>query len=225
MQSRLDDLRRRLYRSDATEDDLRRYIEERGSGSEVPQQPEQRTSSRTPRHLVLGLVLGALLAAGASVAVAGELSASSEEAAPASRTAPRELQDGVLRAVDGPTSVPVSIAGTAAVGQRFQGHGDAVVQLDAPEGSDHGGRASVEITSADPDRVGWRALLRIDRNDGSSYPYVLAEGAAEDRSGAHAPTTFAFASRPLTHVAVEAPSGVGWTLVVAFTNEIAPVPR
>ncbi len=228
----LDDLRRRLYRSDATDDDLRRYVEARESGSEVPPQPEHGPPPPPPRRLVLGLALAAVLAAGAAVAVAAQIGASSERAAPAARTTAGLQESGAgadgassvaeLGSVAGLGSVAASIGGTAAVGQRFQGYGDAVVPIDAPEGSG-GGRASIDVISTDPARVGWQALLRIDRDDGTSYPYVLAEGAAEDRSGAHAPTVFAFASRPLTQVAVEAPPGVGWTLVVAFTPEIAPV--
>lgn len=224
----LDDLRRRLYRSDATDDDLRRYVEARESGSEVPPQPEHGTPPPTPRRLVLGLALAAVLTAGAAVAVAAQVGASSEEAARVARTTAGLQESGAgvdgADSVAGPVPAAASIGGTAAVGRRFQGYGDAVVPIDAPEGSG-GGRASIDVTSTDPARVGWQALLRIDRPDGTSSPYVLAEGAAEDRSGAHAPTVFAFASRPLTQVAVEAPSGVGWTLVVAFTPEIAPALR
>jgi hypothetical protein len=223
-EARLDDLRRRLYRADATDDDLRRYLDERRAEPEAPPSPERTGTRRTPRRLVLGVALAAVLAVGTAIAVSGRVAGSLEEAAPSSSplAARNGFGDGLARAVEGPTAVAVSIDGTAAVGQRYQGYGDATVAFTAPAGSGDGGRALVDVTSSEPSVVEWQARLRVAPGSGSTYAYVLANGSAQDRSGAHAPTTFTYASRPLTHLVVSAPSGVGWTLVVAVTPRIAP---
>jgi hypothetical protein len=224
-EDRLDDLRRRLYRADASDDDLRRYLAERATHPEALPPPEQPAASRSSsRRLVLGIGLAAAVVIGAAIVVSGQLAGPMEEAAPSSSppAARNGFGDGVLGAVDGPTAVAVSIDGTAAVGRQYQGYGDATVFFTAPPGSSDGGRALVDVTSSQPSLVDWEARLRVTRADGESFPYLLARGPAQDHSGAHAPTTFAYAGKPLNHVIITAPSEIGWTLVIAVTPRIAP---
>lgn len=227
MGARLDDLRRRLYRADATDRDLQRYIEERESALPLepsPPPPPGRSSRPSFRGIALGaaavLVLVTAVVAGARAGT----QAAEPTRTPRGTTVQQNVGDGpvltVNGEVEGPSPVAVTIDGTAAVGQRFQGYGSVVVFLDPPTGSDAGGRALVGVTSTLPEGVAWRALLDFATGDGTTSPLVIAHGIAEDRSGAHAPTTFGYPTRPPTRIAIAAPAGVGWTLVVGVVHPI-----
>lgn len=228
--ARLDDLRRRLYRADATDRDLQRYIEERESALPLepsPPPPPGRSSRPSFRGIALGAAAVLVLALGATVVVGARAGSQAAEPIPTPRgtTVQQNVGDGpvltVNGEVEGPSPVAVTIDGTAAVGKRFQGYGSVVVFLDPPMGSDAGGRALVGVTSTLPEGVAWRALLDFATGDGTTSPLVIAHGIAEDRSGAHAPTTFDYPTKQPTRIAIAAPAGVGWTLVVGVVHPIA----
>uniref|UniRef100_UPI0035C954D6 hypothetical protein n=1 Tax=uncultured Amnibacterium sp. TaxID=1631851 RepID=UPI0035C954D6 len=174
----------------------------------------------------LAAVAGVALLAGVRLGQPGSTPDATATATPRVQAVLQDVGDGRVLTVDGradgPTPVPVSIDGTAVVGQRFQGYGTAVVGFDPPDGSFEGGRVLVDVTSSAPTRVSWRALIMLTRMDWTSYPLVAARGIAQDHSGARAPTVFVYPSRPPTRIAVEAPPGVGWTLVVAISGQLAP---
>jgi hypothetical protein len=213
--ARLDDLRRRLYGPQATEDDVARYAAEREARQ--PAAPAPRIAA--PRSRRTALLAGGVLLAGGALALGVRLLQPASARSAAVRAA-QDLGDGEgdPTKVSGRSSVAASIDGTSVVGHRTQGYGNAVVPFDAPDGSFDGGRAMVAVTSTGPTRVGWQAIRRVTRQDWSAYPVVMASGSAQDRSGAHAPTVFGYATRPPDLVVIRAPADIGWTLVTAVTT-------
>ncbi len=224
----LDDLRRRLYRPDAAEADVRRYLAERGEQAdtvgEAPEQPAPRTSSRR-RVAVAGLAAVAAVAA-LTTAVQHDSSRRSSEAPPTARAQPDgeglEIRQG---AVSRPVDAATSVQGVAVTGQRFTGHGNVVVRLDPPAGAAPGGRAMVVVTSGVSSPVSWRALLR-QRPAGAttSRLQVLAVGRTRAPGGVAGPVVFDLPSGPPDGIEVEAPDDAAWTLLVAVTDRSAKGP-
>lgn len=232
--SRLDDLRRRLYRADATDADVQRYEAERALVAEdAPDPPAEPVAPpATPRHRAV-LLLGATAVAGIALLAAVRTGQPAVEAGPASaspsagRSLVQDVGEGQVLAVElgsvsDPMSVPVSIRGTAVAGQRFLGRGNAVVAFHPPGAVTDGGRAMVVLTANGPSPVGWRALLTMTRNETTTYPIVMARGQNQQGAGLATPTTFVFPGSPPTRIAVEAPSDVRWTLVVGATDGLEP---
>jgi hypothetical protein len=138
----------------------------------------------------------------------------------------QDFGNGLRFAVDtsgvtGPTRVRTSLHGTPVSGQRFDGHGAAVVPVDLLPGSYDGGRALVVLTAAQAAPTEWRALSLVTRDDFSSFPVVMAQGTADPGTVVATPSTFVFPAAPPVRIAIEAPADVGWTLVVAATSRIA----
>lgn len=235
----LDALRRRLYRPDATDADLREYLAERVAATPGPEQeaaePPPRPSHRVP------LILAGVGAAVVAVVVVGAVGLRQAEdtalpavptaaASSAPTAAPSEavvdVGDGQVLTLDGVaptrTAVGTTVRDRRVIGRRFEGRGNAVVRLDPPVGSWDGGRVSVQMTSNGPSPVAWRALLRVTRTDWTTYPVVLARGLVPEQSGAAVPSTFLYPRNPPTEIAVAAGRDVPWTLVVGIAGGLQP---
>ena len=235
---RVDELRRRLYRSGATEEDVRRYLAERAEQpAPVEESREQPPAGGAPwvaRRALIGA--GAALAGAAAIATLVRVdrrAAQVKDPSTPPEALPGNVEDigeGQVIAVDeGAVSAPVraatSVRGVAAVGLRYTGRGNAVVPFDPPTGAVEGGRMMVVLTASGTAPVAWRALLIVLRGDGRSYPAVLARGRTREPWGMAGPTTFVYPTSPPTRIAVEASAGTGWTLLVAVTDGIEPALR
>ena len=227
-EARLDALRRRLYRADATEADRQRYEAERIATIEPEPlaAAEEQPAARRPRRgaVVLAAVVAGGLGLTLGVVVAQP---ATERAKPApAKVLQQSISDAQRFTIDtagvrGPTSVATAILGTALIGQRFEGHGPAVVPVDLLPGSFDGGRAMVVLTAAQPAPTAWRALRVVTRSDFSSFPVVMAHGTADPGTIVATPSTFVYPGAPPARIAVEAPDDVRWTLLVAATSQIA----
>jgi hypothetical protein len=230
---RLDALRRSLYRPGSTEADLQRYLEQREAV--VPDAPVEPTPppARPRRRLVLVGVsagLGLVLIAGLAV-TAGRTAQErvvptpSATATPAGRRLVVDVGDGQTLAVATgaeimSTPVPTSMRGTPVVGRLFEGSGNAILPIDAPPDALQAGSAMVLITSNSRVPVAWRALSRLRLGRAISEPLVLGRGISAEPSGAPVPQTFRYAAESWpARIAVAAPPGVRWSLLVAVAGE------
>ena len=228
---RVDDLRRRLYRVDASEEDLQRYLAEQPVQPAV--EPIEEVSGdgvkRFPRRRT-GIALAVVMTAAAVLIVQGARSptgSAGPTALPAGQALLQSIGDGQVLDVAGgevtdAVNVPAAVHGTAVAGQRFSGRGNALVAFHPPSGAFDGGTLMVAMTATGSAPVRWRALLVMTRNETTSYPLVLARGRVDRESGLGVPTTFIYPSRPPTRFAVAAAPDVRWTLVVAVTNGVEP---
>jgi len=230
-QARLDALRRRLYRPDATEADRQQYAAASAARVLEPESaPEAPGTTAAPpaRRPRWGAVVVAVALAGlAGIAIGQRLAPPAVETArpTAAPVLQQDFEDGPRFAVDtkgvtGPTAVATNVHGTAVVGQQFEGHGPAVVPVELLPGSFDGGRAMVVLTAAQPAPTAWRALRLLTRNDFSSFPVVMAHGTADPGQIVATPSTFIYPGAAPARIAVEAPDSVRWTLVVAATPQI-----
>ena len=227
--ARLNDLRRRLYRADATEADRLRY-EAALQATRPPEAPlldaAQARLPRPGRRAAVGLVV-VLVTVGLVVAVRLGQPVSLPprpvvaEVLRQDRTAGRLLTAGV----SGPAAVAASIRGVAVTAQRFQGRGDAVVPFAAPAGASDGGRVLVVLASDGPATIGWRAVRLRTSVDWTSHPVAMARGSAEPGAVVATPITFVYSGSPPAQIAVDAPDGVGWTLLIAATGELTAALR
>ena len=230
--ARLDALRRALYRPDATDADRQRYRAEQAAvllepepTAQAPEPPVERPA----RRLRWGVMVVAVALAGlAGIAIGQRLAPPAVETArpTAAPVLQQDFEDGSRYEVDtkgvsGPRAVATTVRGTAVIGQRFEGHGPAVVPVDLLPGSFDGGRAMVVLTAAQPAPTAWRALRLLTRNDFSSFPMVMAHGTADPGQLVATPSSFIYPGAPPARIAVEAPDSVRWTLVVAATPQIA----
>lgn len=223
----VDALRRRLYRPGATDEDLRAYEAARPlETAEEAEEPALSPRGRHRRLVVVAAVAGVL-----AVLVAGVLlRPAAEPARPvAARPSPVLLDIGDGASLDvaagsasRATAVVTAVDGTPVIGRRVEGRGNAVVDLD-PDRSAAGGRAVIAVASAGTARVTWRVLLDVLHPDWSASVFVLAQGRAEGEGDAVPATTFTFAARPPTRIAVQAPDGVRWAVVYAATVGTEPV--
>ncbi|WP_375389656.1 hypothetical protein [uncultured Amnibacterium sp.] len=232
---RLDVLRRRLYRDGATAEDLRRYAEEREALAPAEPEPVDRQGQMRRRRPLVAVGIGAALL----VAVIGI--AVTAPAAPA-RLPPRSIDAAPTIATDGApaagTAVVVQDIGNGqtleqrpgavqeetavllpaddgvAVAQRFQGSGDAVVRLDTSAASVRSGRVVVAVSSAGTGPIAWRALRAETYSGWSAHPSIVATGT----SAAEAPDVFGYVGSPPWSIAVQAPDGGSWALVVGFVE-------
>ena len=276
----VDDLRRRLYRPDATAADLQRYLA--GRAAEGEEQPsaaiaahaasaadttdttdtaiaeaeadttteaadadtasadadtadadadadaDGRTAGRFPRRrAAVGVAVVGAAALLLTLLPRRPASTPRPSAVPRAQAVVQDVGEGQVLdtgagTASGATPAPASIRGTAVVGQRFTGRGNAVVAVDPPPGSRGGGRAMIAMTAAGT-AVRWRALLIVTRNDWTSFPVVMARGSATGLAGT--PTTFVYPAGPPTRIAVQAPARVRWTLVVAVADGLEPTLR
>ena len=247
-QERLDELRRRLYRDGAGEEDLRRYAEVRdsilrlqqprteASGTSgtagTPRAADAPPSSRRPRLLRLAaFAVAPLVVVGLGVGIAATASPirphaaitpiTSTPPAPVPTTPPQDIGDGQLLVQDAavvtaPSTLSVSIDGSVANAQQFEGTGDAVVPLDVSAAGFSGGRGVVVLSSPAVAPIDWRALRVATRTDWTSYQEVLAQGTVLTGSPAPSPILFDYPADPPSHLAIQAPHGLRWTLLVVF---------
>ncbi|MGT2427129.1 hypothetical protein [Amnibacterium kyonggiense] len=224
----LDALRRRLYRPGSTESDVLRYLAER---SDVAPDAPPETVPALPRARIRRLLPAAALTATAAAAVAvalvvppGRPPAPRPSALGSATSSPapvlvQDIGDGDTLTVPrraSSTGVPAAVAvdGAAVVGQRFAGSGNALLVIDPPRGSTRGGVATVAVTAAGPVPVAWRALAPVYRGRWIPVSAVLARGSSTGPAGAIAPRSFRYAAAPPSRVAVIAPAGVRWSVVV-----------
>lgn len=228
----LDALRRGLYRPGSTEADLQRYLEERDAV--VPGAPVAPPAppARPRRRLLLagvGAGLGLALVAGLAVTAGrGQVRAvttPSPTATPPARQLVMDVGDGQTLSVPvdaaiTSTAIPTAVRGTPVVGQLFEGSGNAVLSIDPPHDPLQGGTATVLITANSRVPVAWRALSRLRLGRAISEPLVLGRGISAEPSGATAPQTFHYEAESWpARIAVAAPPGARWSLLVAVTGE------
>ena len=249
-QERLDELRRRLYRDGAGEEDLRRYAEVRDSilrieqprteGPDAPPAPPLRRRRRA--FPIAAVAVAALLLAGVGAGIAAKTSPVHPHAAstptpkvtaapdPVSTAEPQDIGDGQLLVQDAsvvtaPSTLSVSIDGSVANAQQFEGTGDAVVPLDVSTAGFSGGRGVVVLSSEAVAPVDWRVLRTGTRTDWTSYQEVLAQGTVLAGSPAPSPILFDYPGNPPTHLAIQAPHGLRWTLLVVFLGPTGSTKR
>jgi hypothetical protein len=229
---RLDALRRRLYRPGSSEADLRRYLDERDAiarDEPVDDTPPRALPQR--RRLVMGASgLGLALVVALTVAVdhGAPARVAAKPATPAATAGPpltMDVGDGQTLtvpagAVTTSTATPTSVRGTAVVGRLFEGSGNAVVSIDPPSDPLSGGSAVVLASSSSRIPVAWRVLSTLRLGRAFSGPMVLARGISAEPSGAPVPQTFRYqAESPPARIAVAAPHGTRWSLLIAVAGE------
>jgi hypothetical protein len=224
----LDALRRRLYRADATPEDVQRYRDRLDSvRPPLPTAPPPaRPRGRAAPLLALLLVPSAVaaLVVGAQASRPEVLDPVVAAPAPLPARSHDEFDDEMIatgRTLAGPRDVAVTIAGTAVAGQRYRGTGGAVLPLAAPRGAFDGGRMLVDLTTSGPDRVGWRARA-VDLAEPSSS-VLIASGAVRSPVGADPPMLLRYPAQPPTRLEIDAPAGVGWSVLIAFADSTSPV--
>jgi hypothetical protein len=246
-QQRLDDLRRCLYRDGATEEDLRRYAEERAlldaeqrgdldSNPSVAEPAGAAMQHHTHRLLVALFAAAVVLLAGTGVSITAR--AVHPTARPTSATSATPPEQGSIEDIGGgqtlvqeaavvaspPTEVVV-VEGMAATAQQYQGTGDAVVALDLSAAPFGGSRGVVMLSSSTPSTIAWRALRLVTRRDWTTYEQIVDQGTVAAGRRVPSPIDFHYVGSPPSRIAIEAPFGVRWTLLVAFLSGSAPPPR
>jgi hypothetical protein len=202
----LDDLRRRLYRADATEEDVRQYLAGRAAvvPAEAPPAAQERRRRRgTPVGVVA--VVGALAACVAITAVLLPR--------PTSAPAPAATRAAEPSRVSGPTLTAVPIDGTATAAERFEGVGDGVLSIHLPSAEFGTLRAAVLVYSSRTSTISWTAM-RPPSEDAS----VIARARVTSHVDFASPKAFTYAGGPPTRITVEAPEGLHWTMLVAAAN-------
>ncbi|GAA4742076.1 hypothetical protein GCM10025783_11730 [Amnibacterium soli] len=230
---RLDALRRGLYRPGSTEADLRQYLAEREAvAPEAPvDEPAPPAQPRPRRRWLLAVGAGLAVVLGVALVVAlGERAPTRVVATPTARatTAADPILIGVgdgqtLAVLPGSvlrsTPTATSVRGRPVVGRLVEGRGNAVFAVGAPD-SRRGGSAVVVISSNARVPVAWRALSRLPIGRAFSEPMVLARGVSAEPSGTSAPQTFEYrAELPPSRVAVAAPPGSRWSLLIGVATE------
>lgn len=235
-QERVDALRRRLYRSDATEEDLRRYLAERDADSTVEPTTRQEAAAPRRRRLLLpALVLIALVASGTGLALTPQHpttppTPSARAAAPDAAFASVVAVAGTLAADPASPAVRRHVSrrttadGGTVLSQRFDGSGATVVPLDLTTAPFDGGRAVVMLTTSRRGPDGWRAVRVRTRRDWSSYAEVVARGPSTDDAGIPFATIAPYDGSPPGWIAVDAARDVRWRLEVMFLPPIANHP-
>jgi hypothetical protein len=227
--TRLDQLRRRLYEPTATEADRREYAalaerleQPRQSDPEPPVGRDEpadapstvpRARRRRPRPLVLGIGGAVVIAALAVIAVQ---TARSVSAPPTMPSATAWLSSPT--AAPTPTPAMLTDDGRWLAAQQTSGGGSAVVRLDVRAAPAAGGRLVVAMSSSDPSPVGWLAerVRSSPANAGSEQ--VVAFDPPALRVGAAVPTTVSYTGAPPSVLVVQAPTGTGWSVTVAFAE-------
>ena len=225
--ARLAELRRRLYRRDATEEDLDRYVALRDALT--PAAPPHAVASRPPatrrRLSAGGVLLGAAAVCVAAVLLHPVTSEFDAAARAGAAIAPDLPADGTpqvgLRFTDDSappprsSTVEVTVEGAAVLGQRFTGTGDALVQLVVGGAPLDGGRLTVTLRSSDRTPVTWQAA----GGSGRRLPAVVV---APNRLTVSlvpvGPTSVDYRGAPPTSIRVQAPAETGWRLTAAFTR-------
>ena len=239
-QQRLDDLRRSLYRDGATEEDLRRYSEERAALGDVPVPVTEPAGARMGHHtrrlLVALFATAVVLLAGIGVSITARpvhpttSPTAAESATPLKQGSIEDIGGGqtlVQEAgvVTSPPTQVVIVGGTAATAQQYQGIGDAVVALDLSSAPFDGSRGVVMLSSTKASPIAWRVLRLTTRRDWTSYEEIVARGTVLARPDVQSRIDFHYVGAPPSRIAIEAPYGVHWTVLVAFLSGKQPLAR
>lgn len=215
--ARVDVLRRRLYRSGASDDDLRRYTEAQGAPTVGAQQPAPAAApERRARPVAVALAAIALVAvlAGTGAALTVRFDRSAETARQAAARASAARADGILTSIR--TTALFEKHDSSA--QQFTGRGSAIVPLSTSGASFRGGRAVLALSSPTAAELGWRATRPSARQDSTFGDQILAVSDARQRQGPSATEVAPYVDIPPSRIAVQAPSGVRWTLLVVFAG-------
>jgi hypothetical protein len=204
-EAELDDLRRRLYRPDATDADLREYLAERATAA--PADAPAPAPPRRHRRAVLGV---AAVAVALAACIAGTAVLLPRPANPSARPAAASAEPS---RVSGPTLTAVPIDGAATAAERFEGVGDGVLSIHLP-GAEFGTmRAVVLVYSSRTSTISWTAV-RPPSGDVS----VVARARVTSHVDFATPHPFTYAGGPPTRITVAAPEGLHWTVLVAAAN-------
>ncbi|WP_375390074.1 hypothetical protein [uncultured Amnibacterium sp.] len=224
-----DTLRRRLYRADATEADVQRYRDLVGPDGAEPGAAARADESapapaRSRHRLAAGITVAAVALSVVTATTLLQQPAApplrpTASAVPDARIVVQDIGDGQILRVDpaeagGPAPISVWIDGTAAAAQRFDGTGDAVLLVDLPSASSHRQRAVLSLYSTAASTIEWRALRRATRPDRTLYEQIVARGTIEAHRDFATPSTFDYSGSAPARIALEAPAGVRWTLLI-----------
>ena len=230
---RLDALRRGLYRPDSTEADLQRYLAERDAVEPEAPADDAPPPARPRRRLRLvaasaGLCIGLVVALSVALAHRAPTRLTAPPASPTvTLGAPLIIGVGdgqtltvLPGAVARSTATATAVRGRPVVGRLVEGSGNAVFSVDAPADPLRAGSAVVLISSSSRVPVAWRALARLRLGRAISEPVVLARGISAEPSGAPVPQTFRYEAESWpARIAVAAPPGVRWSVLVASAGE------
>jgi hypothetical protein len=248
LDSELDELRRRIYRADATEDDRARYrdlvqrAEATGRGAT---DADARPGSTDDHRAVPAAATGprrrrGLLLAGAFALVA--LAGISVSLLPRGAAEPPSPSPQAI-AVDGPTRSEFvqNLAGGGAAGiaaylvthrsppelrnaSRFytierDGTGPRSFSLNGTPAETASGRATVFLVVEVQGRAAWTAYRVREQTDDPSPLQVVARRSGDQRSGVLSSATFRYASGGRpVRLDVDVPAGVRWGAAVVFSD-------
>lgn len=228
LDARLDELRRRVYGPDASDEDRREYAALLQPPDEPEHEPEHErrdaappspASARPRRGLPIligasGLVL--VVGLGVTSAITARDDAPTTEAT----TSTTSIWSGSADPTAAPLPTPATLSlqrGTVRA-QATSGGGSAVIPLLLDGAPRFGGTLVVSVSSSDPAPVGWIAQRhRGVANDTGGLERVAASPPAL-RQGAASPTVVSYTGAPPTQITVRAPVGTGWSITVAFTG-------
>lgn len=219
-------LRRRLYRPDASPEDLQRYA----SAAPLAVRRQRAERRRPSRRALIG---AALVLAGAAVITALLLRPATAPPLPAPTAVGLSAEDrtdllqnlarggdaGIAAYLVTHPSPPGLVATAGTITDELHGTGSRTVPLDVSQVPAGAGRATVLLVLAQPAHVTWRAL-RLG-TDGSPVvllrPVAAREG--DQAAGSMTTATFAYADgRRPSRLRVEVGDGVRWGAAVVFTR-------
>jgi hypothetical protein len=239
-----DELRRRLYRQDATLEDVTRYRAASGDereGGEQEDEPLEAVRTRGPRRraLLAAVVVIALAAVGIGVTARSHplpaphptpLSAvppdDTELAVPADARAAfiASLDTGgsaeVLQYIfDNPDARPAPLRTVMrADSTEHWGSGPAEVSLSPSQEAEHGGRFTVALTVNRLSNV-VMTVIRADSGNSASFIERLDAGdGVRARPGVPAVRTILYSGEAPTDLRLTVPRAVHWDLVVVFSD-------
>ncbi len=227
-------LRRRLYRPDASPDDLQRFASAaprtaRRAGASATPTPRRRRPRPSRRAVgaagvaaVLLVVAGALLLrpTGAPPAPAPTgVALSAEDRSELLQNLARGGDAGIAAYLVTHPSPPGLVATDGTITDELHGSGPGTLPLDVSQVPAGAGRATVLVVVAQPVHVAWQAL-RLG-TDGSPVVVLrpVAERQGDQAAGALTTATFAHSDggRPV-RLRVDVPDGVRWGAAVVFTR-------
>lgn len=243
-----EELRRRLYRAAATEQDLARYRiavagrPDAGGAPALPARPAAALAvGRARRPAILPVLVAAVTVAAIAVA-ATVLTAAPRPARPAPSTATVAPLDPVAISassrvrlagriergdpaalsaffLDHPESIPDAIRGTSrADTQESSGVGTRTVALDPSGLAMRGGRLTVVLALDRPGDVEWRAVRDVSSEQRAGTWQIVTRRSATYGTALPLSATIPYRAAPPTGLHVVAPRDTHWSAAVVFTD-------
>lgn len=228
-----DALRRRLYRAEATEQDLVRYRQTLRRGARRPATaPLRRTLPHRRMALLLlaGLLTGALVVLTTPQRTAPTTSPAraSPGPEPVALTVAADARAAFVRSLEQgrgaglaqyffqhPDARPPAVTTLSrAATEEHDGVGTQAVGLAPSDLADHGGRITVMLTLARTARARWRAV----RSGAQATADDLRGRRTEQLAGLPVSTTVGYRATAPDRLLIEAAPGVRWDVVVVFSN-------